>query len=162
MTQQQQAPVNADQLKEQIRETVKQAQQAAEQAAKASQDARAQTGREVITIPPIGPVVVGTPGAEIPRTPEIPRQVAPIAISFFVMVAFVVVFSPLVRAIARRIDRSTQRQPQQMPTEVRQQLQQLSASVEAIAIEVERISEGQRFTTRLLTEKPASIAEQGS
>jgi hypothetical protein len=29
----------------------------------------------------------------------------------------------------------------------------LEASVEAIAIEVERISEGQRFTTRLLTEQ---------
>ena len=149
MMRQQQGPVKTDQLNQQIRETVKQAQQAAEQAAKAAQDARAQTGQ-----------VIEIPGR--PVTPEIPRQVVPIATTFFVMTALVIIFSPFMRAIARRIDRSTQRQEQQMPTEVRQQLQQLSASVEAIAIEVERISEGQRFTTKLLTEKPSSLAEQGS
>jgi hypothetical protein len=161
---QQQAPVNAAQLKQQIRETVKQAQQAAEQAATAAADARAQghTAREVITIPPIGPVVVGTPGSAIPIRNEIPRAVAPIAISFFVITGFVIVFSPFMRAIARRIERSSVRQSQQMPPDIRQQLDQLSASVEAIAIEVERISEGQRFTTRILTEKQPSLSEQGS
>lgn len=159
---QQQGPVNTDQLKEQIRQTVREAQQTAQQAAKAAQDARAQNGREIITIPPAGPVIVGPSGTTVPISPELPRAVAPIAISFFVMVAFVIVFGPLMRAIARRIDRSTQKQSQQIPNDVRQQLQQLSASVEAVAIEVERISEGQRFTTKLLTEKPNAISEQGS
>ena len=42
--------------------------------------------------------------------------------------------------------------------EVRDQLQQISASVEAIAIEVERISEGQRFTTKLLTDKTRELS----
>jgi hypothetical protein len=158
---QQQGPVNADQLKQEIRETVKQAQQAAEQAAKAAHDARAQ-GHEVITVPPVPPIVIGGPGSGVPIRNEIPPQVAPIAISFFVMIAFIVVLGPFMRAIARRIDRSSQRPSQQIPNEVRQQLDQLSASVEAIAIEVERISEGQRFTTRLLTEKQPSLSEQGS
>ena len=157
------APVNADQLKQEIRQTVQQAQQAAEQAAKAAADARAQGhgSHEVITIPPIGSVVLG-PGTGIPIRNEIPPQVAPIAITFFVMMAVVIVLGPFMRAIARRIDRSSQRPSQQIPNELRQQLDQLSASVEAIAIEVERISEGQRFTTRLLTEKQPSLAEQGS
>ena len=61
------------------------------------------------------------------------------------------------RAIARRIDRGS-RAPQPLPAEVRQQLEQLSSSVDAIAIEVERISEGQRFTTKLLTERQGQPA----
>lgn len=36
-----------------------------------------------------------------------------------------------------------------------QRLEQLQQSVDTIAIEVERISEGQRFVTRLLSERPA-------
>lgn len=34
--------------------------------------------------------------------------------------------------------------------EMRQRLEQLQQSVDSVAVEVERISEGQRFTTRLL------------
>ena len=62
-----------------------------------------------------------------------------------------VVVYPIVRAIAKRaegkgIDRSEVR-------ELRQRLEGIEAAVDAIAIEVERISEGQRFTTRLLSQK---------
>jgi len=39
--------------------------------------------------------------------------------------------------------------------DVAAQLNQLSQAVDAIALEVERISEGQRFTTRLLAEQRA-------
>lgn len=37
--------------------------------------------------------------------------------------------------------------------EVRQRLEQLQQSMDSVAIEVERISEGQRFTTKLLAER---------
>jgi hypothetical protein len=40
-----------------------------------------------------------------------------------------------------------------IPAEMQSQMQHLMQSVDAIAIEVERISEGQRFATKLLTEK---------
>jgi hypothetical protein len=40
-----------------------------------------------------------------------------------------------------------------IPAEMQAQMQHLMQSVDAIAIEVERISEGQRFATKLLTEK---------
>ena len=43
-----------------------------------------------------------------------------------------------------------------------QRLARIEAAVEASAIEVERISEGQRFTTRLLTERPVSYAPLGA
>lgn len=66
---------------------------------------------------------------------------------------------PLVRAYARKLD-SQARNPG-IPSEVTSRLERMEQSLEAVAIEVERISEGQRFTTRLLSEgrtvAPASI-----
>lgn len=38
--------------------------------------------------------------------------------------------------------------------DMRQRLEQLQQSMDSVAIEVERISEGQRFTTKLLSERP--------
>jgi methyl-accepting chemotaxis protein len=155
----QQDAASSQQLKEQIRQTVKDAQQAAEQASRAAADAKA-SGGEAIRVAP-GPFVVGPGVTVMPSNRDFPPQAAPVAISFFVMMGFIIVGLPLARAIARRIDRSTQR-PQQVAPEIRQQLDQLSASVEAIAIEVERISEGQRFTTRLLTGKEPALPGQES
>ncbi|HWL38884.1 MAG TPA: hypothetical protein VNO75_01505 [Gemmatimonadaceae bacterium] len=57
---------------------------------------------------------------------------------------------PLVRALSRRMDAES-RQPR-IPAEVAQRLERMEQSLEAVAIEVERISEGQRFTTKLLSE----------
>ena len=42
--------------------------------------------------------------------------------------------------------------------EIRDRLGQLHQAVDAIAIEVERLSEGQRFTTKLLAESVTDIA----
>lgn len=42
--------------------------------------------------------------------------------------------------------------------EIRDGLGQLQQAVDVIALEVERLSEGQRFTTRLLAEKSPEIA----
>lgn len=53
--------------------------------------------------------------------------------------------------------------PPQALTETAQRLERLEASVDAIAIEIERISEGQRFVTKLLSEKqPAPAIGAGS
>ena len=46
-------------------------------------------------------------------------------------------------------------QPVNMPGYDPEALAKLQASVDAISIEVERISEGQRFTTRLLNDRAA-------
>lgn len=150
---QQTAPVSGNQLRDQIRETVRQATEVARQAAA---DAKAQGGSGnniVVPVPPSPPGQSGT--AQVP-TPQIPPQVESISIAFFAMVAFIVVGLPLMRAIARRIDRGTP-VAAPIPREVRDQLQQISQSVDAIAIEVERISEGQRFTTKMLADKRQDI-----
>jgi hypothetical protein len=57
---------------------------------------------------------------------------------------------PLARAFARKMDAES-RHPQ-IPMEVAGRLERMEHALEAVAIEVERISEGQRFTTRLLSE----------
>ena len=48
--------------------------------------------------------------------------------------------------------------PEGDPNEIRDGMRQLQQAVDAIAIEVERLSEGQRFTTKLLAENVTGIA----
>lgn len=72
---------------------------------------------------------------------------------FFVTIAVIIVGLPLARAIGRRIAAPTP--PKPLPSEdLGPKLRQLQESVDALAIELERVSENQRFTTRLLSERP--------
>lgn len=93
--------------------------------------------------------------------PNVPTELAVILVSFFVMLAFIAVGMPLARAYARRMDRQGARGgPSSFPTDVSDRIERIEQAVEAIAIEVERVSEGQRFTTKLLSEirSPAPLA----
>ncbi|HEX6575141.1 MAG TPA: hypothetical protein VF042_09220, partial [Gemmatimonadaceae bacterium] len=148
--------VSAEQIREQARNAAQDAKAAAEQARAAAQDA-APSAR--ITTPDGRTIVIGPPGRAVgigeTRTDPmevIPQRAENIAIAFFIMVAAVIIGLPIMRAIGKRIERGAP-QPASIPNDVRNQLQQISASVEAIAIEVERISEAQRFTTKMLAEK---------
>ena len=100
---------------------------------------RGRDGTQTITIPPH--VFENT----------IPKQAVDISIGFFLTVAFIIVGLPLARALARRMDRRGG--TAQISNDVSSQLAHLNQAVDAIALEVERISEGQRFTTRLLSEQ---------
>jgi hypothetical protein len=139
-------PASREQLREQIREQVLEAQAAARAAA---EDA-ARAGAQMPPLPPLPP----SAGTAVPPRfgNEIPPQVESISIAFFMMIAAIVIGLPIMRALGRRIERGTPAPA--VPQEVRDQLQQLAQAVDAIAVEVERISEGQRFTTKLLTEQP--------
>lgn len=117
------------------------------------QQTAAPNGGIVIPMPPLPPGA-GTTVQQFPDT--IPPQVETISLAFFAMIAFIVVGFPLARAFARRMDRSAPVTPA-IPKEVQDHLQQISQSVDAIAIEVERISEGQRFTTKMLVDKKPDI-----
>ncbi|HYS70174.1 MAG TPA: hypothetical protein VEM14_08035 [Gemmatimonadaceae bacterium] len=65
---------------------------------------------------------------------------------------------PLARGYTRRMDAEA-RNPR-VPPEVMNRLERIEQAVDAVAIEVERISEGQRFTTKLLSEGRGSEAPQ--
>ena len=147
----QQPNVSAQELKQQIQQAARDAQVAAEKAASHA-TARITTpdGRTIVVGPPAP--IGGTETRAIDPNLMIPPQAEDIAIAFFVMIGAIIVGLPLMRAIARRIERGGS-QPAAIPNDVRAQLQQISASVDAIAIEVERISEAQRFQSKLLAEK---------
>jgi hypothetical protein len=66
------------------------------------------------------------------------------------------VLFPIARALGRRIEGKTQ--VAQIPAGTDARLDRIEHAVEAIAVEVERISEGQRFTTKLLAERTAADA----
>ena len=57
---------------------------------------------------------------------------------------------PLARAYSRRMDAEA-RNPR-IPDEVARRLERMEQAIDSVALEVERISEGQRFTTKLLSE----------
>ena len=80
-----------------------------------------------------------------------------VPVAFFVSSAFVVVFLPLARAIAKKAERDSG-QPR-IPAEVNARLERMEHAIDAIAVEVERISEGQRFVTKLLADRPAARPE---
>jgi hypothetical protein len=100
------------------------------------QEARAE-GRSITIQPPFDPENV------------IPAGAVDISIAFFLMMGFIIVGLPLARAFARRMDR---RGETASASEVTPRLDRIEQAIEAIAIEVERVSEGQRYTTKAISE----------
>ena len=83
-----------------------------------------------------------------------------LGIGFFVMLTSISVGLPIARALARRMDQRTA-QPQ-VPSEVMARLERMEQAIDSVAIEIERISEGQRFTTKLLSERKEAPASVGA
>ena len=142
--------INREQLREQIRQTI---QGANVPDARIVQDP---SGRLTIT-------TEAPPGVTTTQAPpwvppdDIPPRVQETAYAFFITFAVMIIGYPIAKAIGRRIDRAGE--TAKVPPAITAQLAQLNQAVESIAIEVERISEGQRFTTKLLSEQhqlPAS------
>jgi hypothetical protein len=73
-----------------------------------------------------------------------------IPITMFMMVAVVAIGVPLARGFARRLERGA---PPNASPDVLARLERMEQAIDSIAVEVERISEGQRFTTKLLAER---------
>ena len=81
-------------------------------------------------------------------------------VGFFGTVIVVTLGFPLVRAYARRQE---QRAETNLPA-IEERLGRIENAIEAMSIEVERISEGQRFVTRLMAEREelkASLPREG-
>lgn len=69
---------------------------------------------------------------------------------FFTMVVLVAIGVPFARGIVKRWERADARP--QIPSDLTARMERMEHAIDAIAVEVERISEGQRFTTKLLSE----------
>src|SRR5262249_51175706 len=84
--------------------------------------------------------------------PFIPGEFEHIADSFFIMIATIAIGIPLIRMISRRFERGAQLPPPPS-AEITTRLERIEQAVEAVAIEVERIAEAQRFAAKLMAEQ---------
>lgn len=157
-------PVNPDEIGARIEEAVQRAlsqsgqgrnqnvgasiREAIEEVKQEIAVARAQGVREITVNPQFGDNII-------------PSGAVDISIAFFVSMAFIIVGLPLARAFARRMDR---RGETGSASEIAPRLDRIEQAVEAIAIEVERVSEGQRYTTKAIADLrglPAANAAPG-
>ena len=83
-----------------------------------------------------------------------------IPIIFVTSIPIIAIGVPIARAWARQLDRKPLSSG--VTPEVAARLERMEQAIDSIAIEVERISEGQRFTTKLLSDRvPAPGALTG-
>lgn len=75
----------------------------------------------------------------------------------FAMVAGTIITSVLIIAIALTRRRTRAADPGALQ-QIAQRLERIEQAVDSIAIEVERVSEGQRFTAKILADKAAESA----
>jgi hypothetical protein len=85
-----------------------------------------------------------------------------VPIVMFSMIPVVAIGVPIARAFARRLE---SKPTASIPHDVAARLERMEQAIDSIAVEVERISEGQRFTTRLLAERvpppgPSALPDQ--
>lgn len=116
----------------------------------------AETGLQLTMLPRVGALTTTT--APPPDFGGLnPGQVTGIAIvgMIFVLFPLVVVFG------VKLLRRGKAAEIPPVVAESAQRMERLEQAVDAIAIEIERVSEGQRFVTRLLTEGSASMLSVG-
>jgi exonuclease VII large subunit len=156
----QQAQREAQQAQQEAQRAAQQAQREAQQAVRQMQAELARNAAregQAVAFPPFPP-----------GGPQIPDGAVVISIAFFVMCAVIAIGVPLVRAFTRRMDKRNAAPPS-TDAETRDRLERIEQAVDAIAVEVERISEGQRFTTKIISElrglpqpdPAAALAERG-
>lgn len=117
------------------------------QSAKAQIAARVGVSDEMISS--TGHVVV--PPRFTPRSSADPDMVAGLSFALAIAVGL-----PLAIAYARRIWRGKPKDAPAASGESAQRLERLEHAVDAIAIEIERVAEGQRFVTKIMAERPVS------
>ena len=159
----QQTSEQAQRLREQAEQIRERAQELRERAERQREEAerhreQAEADREAaqtirIPMPPMPPhegiVIQGPRPWEHDRA--IPDEVVDIVGMLTAGTAAVLILRPLMRAFANRFERRGA--PALLPPEVSAHMERLEQAIDAVAIEVERISEGQRYTTKLLSER---------
>ena len=93
---------------------------------------------------------------QAPSAQYVPPEVVEIVKMFFTTVAVVALGIPVIRAFTRRFERGPQLPPAPSP-DVVARLERIEQAVEAVAVEVERIAEAQRFSAKLAAELARSL-----
>lgn len=97
---------------------------------------------------------VVTSAALPPEVMQLANMAEETAFGLLGLIVVIVILGPFARMIARRMEK----RPQTLATDdnarlLQQQLLQLQQSIDAMSVEVERISESQRFQSKLLHER---------
>lgn len=92
------------------------------------------------------------PGAVVETPPYVPSG-PPEEVWILTGIFFVVVLFPLSLALARRLWKRSVNAVTSLPQEIYDRFSRVEQSLDAIAIEVERLGEGQRFVARVLSER---------
>jgi hypothetical protein len=109
----------------------------------------AETGRQLSSAP-AGLLASASVGTPLGLNPGQITAIGVISVIGTTCVAF-----PIAIAMARRIWRGSRHGAAPVAPESGERMDRLEQAVDAIAIEIERVSEGQRYVTRLLTEGAA-------
>jgi len=113
---------------------------------------------------PAAPVIVQTDEAPVASTgttvPEdtpfdVPPRVENLGYAFLLMLAVIAVGKPLARAFGTIIERRALKQP--MAPEIGARLDRIEQGVEAVSIEIERISESQRYLLKVQVPTPERV-----
>ena len=83
----------------------------------------------------------------------VPGELIPIVL--FIMVGVTIIGAQIARAIARRIEKGVGGSTGGLPNDTAARLERMEHAIDAIAVEVERVAEGQRFVTRLMSDQAA-------
>src|SRR6476659_5741447 len=181
----------AAQIRAQVNQQLKQAG-VSEQAAKRAADAAAQQaqgvtvtedGKGVTTItrngrvitvhtpgvplaplpplPPQEPVIAGS-STTVPFDPplDIPQRVENLGYALLLMIAVIAVGKPLARALGSVIERRALKPA--MPAEFGARLERIEQGIESVSIEVERISESQRYLLKVQAPDRVEIPRSAS
>ena len=107
-------------------------------------------------------ITVGAGGGEIftnsgmPFPPDIPPGVQSIATTAIVSFALMVAAFPLFGYLKALVNRRANTQQALPSRDITDRLNRIESAVDAMSVEVERISEGQRFVTKVLTERSSA------
>jgi hypothetical protein len=106
---------------------------------------------------PDAPVIATGTGTSIPDDMpfDVPPRVENLGYAFLLMIAVVAVGKPLARALGSLIERRALKPA--MPQEFGARLERIEQGIESVSIEVERISESQRYLLKVQVPTPERV-----
>lgn len=99
------------------------------------------------------------PGAIVPPPPPPPRTGPPDEVFVIPIVFTIFVLMPIAVAYARRIWKKSSVAPAPLPPAFVDRIDQMGQAMDSMALEVERIGEGQRFLTRVMSEQGRQLGQ---
>jgi|GEM_PF-747863 hypothetical protein len=110
-----------------------------------------------IPLAPLAPLPQIETGTSVPVDPplDVPPRLENLGYALFLMIAIIAVGKPLARALGSVIERRSLKPA--MPAEFGARLERIEQGIESVSIEVERISESQRYLLKVQGSAPDRV-----